>query len=52
MYQLLRESLPEAILASVGHRSSLLDFHSHELELLGVGKWRLRDLPLNPVQTD
>lgn len=46
MYKLLRESLPEAILVSVGHRSSLLGFHSQELELLGDGKWRLHDLPL------
>ncbi len=45
MYQLLRESLPETILVSVGHRSSLLDFHAQELELLGEGQWRLNTLP-------
>jgi putative ATP-binding cassette transporter len=41
MYRLLRESLPEATLVSVGHRSSLLEFHTRGLELLGEGKWRL-----------
>ncbi len=45
MYQLLRDSLPESILVSVGHRSSLLGFHTQTLELLGDGKWRLHDLP-------
>lgn len=45
MYQLLRQSLPDTIIVSVGHRSSLLDFHSQELELLGDGKWRLSPLP-------
>jgi len=44
MYGLLRQSLPQAILVSVGHRSSLLGFHTQELELLGEGKWRMRDL--------
>lgn len=28
MYKLLRQSLPDAILVSVGHRSSLLEFHT------------------------
>lgn len=41
MYQLLRQALPDAILVSVGHRSSLLDFHAQELEVLGDGRWRL-----------
>ena len=47
MYQLLRESLPETIMVSVGHRSSLLEFHAQELELLGGGQWRLS--PLSPA---
>ena len=44
MYGLLRESLPETILVSVGHRSTLLSFHTQELELLGNGAWRLADV--------
>jgi putative ATP-binding cassette transporter len=45
MYRLLRAALPAVTLISVGHRSSLLGFHTRALELLGEGKWRLRDLP-------
>jgi putative ATP-binding cassette transporter len=44
MYRLLRESLPDATLVSVGHRSSLLSLHPWVLDLLGEGKWRLQEL--------
>ena len=44
MYRLLREALPESILVSVGHRSSLREFHTQELTLLGEGAWRLSKL--------
>lgn len=44
MYALLRESLPETILVSVGHRSTLVEFHTQELELLGGGGWQVREL--------
>lgn len=44
MYQLLRQSLPHSIIVSVGHRSSLLDFHNKELDILGEGKWNLHEL--------
>jgi putative ATP-binding cassette transporter len=44
MYQLLRDRMPDTILVSVGHRSSLLAFHTQALELLGGGQWRLEAL--------
>ena len=44
MYQLLRDSLPNSVLISVGHRSTLLEFHTQELEVLGEGKWRVQPL--------
>lgn len=47
MYRLLRTALPDSILISVGHRSSLLEFHTQELEVLGGGAWKLSDLPVS-----
>jgi putative ATP-binding cassette transporter len=41
LYQLARTELPETILVSVSHRSTVEQHHTHELELLGDGEWRL-----------
>jgi putative ATP-binding cassette transporter len=49
MYKLLRTALSESILISVGHRSSLLEFHTQELEILGGGKWTLHDAMPRPA---
>jgi vitamin B12/bleomycin/antimicrobial peptide transport system ATP-binding/permease protein len=51
MYRLLRESLPGTTLVSVGHRSSLQGFHTRVLDLLGEGKWRLRNTMLQVPAT-
>ncbi|MEH3139960.1 MAG: ABC transporter ATP-binding protein/permease [Mycobacterium kyogaense] len=39
MYQLVRTELPDTILVSVSHRSSLQRHHTRELKLLGGGAW-------------
>jgi putative ATP-binding cassette transporter len=41
LYQLVRTELPETILVSVSHRSTVEQHHTHELELFGDGEWRL-----------
>lgn len=41
MYDLVRTELPETILVSVSHRSSLQRHHTRELKLLGDGAWEL-----------
>jgi putative ATP-binding cassette transporter len=41
LYQLIRTELPDTILVSVSHRSSLERHHTRELKLLGDGKWQL-----------
>ncbi|MBC3420541.1 ABC transporter ATP-binding protein/permease [Pseudomonas wayambapalatensis] len=41
LYSLLRNEMPETLLVSVGHRSTLAGFHSHRLEVDGQGGWAL-----------
>lgn len=41
MYRLARENLPDTLLISVGHRSSLLTHHPRQLTLKGKGTWEL-----------
>jgi putative ATP-binding cassette transporter len=40
-YDLVRTELPDTILVSVSHRRTVEQHHTHELELLGDGEWRL-----------
>jgi putative ATP-binding cassette transporter len=50
---MLIEELPQTAIISVGHRSSLLQYHEQRLELLGEGRWRLGPLTLpgaSPLQ--
>lgn len=41
LYQLVRRELPDTIVVSVSHRSTVEQHHEQELELLGDGGWRL-----------
>jgi putative ATP-binding cassette transporter len=44
MYALVRQRIPGCTLVSVGHRSTLDPLHTHELRLLGDGRWTARTL--------
>lgn len=41
LYQLLRNQLPDCIVVSVSHRSTVNRHHDLQLQLLGNGAWRL-----------
>jgi len=43
LYQLIRAELPETIVVSVGHRSTLDSLHAGKLELAGGGGWTTGD---------
>jgi putative ATP-binding cassette transporter len=45
LYELLRTELPDTVVVSVSHHSSLEEHHQHHLELLGDGAWRFERLP-------
>lgn len=40
LYALLREQLPQSILVSVGHRSTLQPYHNHQLQWQENGHWQ------------
>ncbi len=53
LYEMLIEELPQTAIISVGHRSSLLQYHEQRLELLSEGRWRLGPVTLpgaSPLQ--
>lgn len=41
LYKLLRGQLPNSAIISVGHRSTLIDYHNKKLIIDDVGSWRL-----------
>ena len=45
LYSLLREALPDSMLVSVGHRSTLDAFHTQRLDLDGAGRWKVGPMP-------
>jgi vitamin B12/bleomycin/antimicrobial peptide transport system ATP-binding/permease protein len=45
LYTLLTETMPNAAIASVAHRSTLRVFHQRRLSLLGGGRWVDEPLP-------
>lgn len=44
LYRLLLEKFPKSMIISIGHRSTLTEFHDKQLEILGQGEWKLRML--------
>jgi putative ATP-binding cassette transporter len=49
MYQLLRNELPDTILVSVSHRSTVEPYHQQRLRLLGQGRWELGRIEKEPA---
>lgn len=41
LYRLLRQHLPGTTVVSVGHRSSLVQHHAQQLQILEQGRWQL-----------
>ncbi|MEU0498918.1 ABC transporter ATP-binding protein/permease [Mycobacterium sp. NPDC006124] len=45
LYRILRDRLPDCVVVSVSHRSTVEQHHDDRLELLGAGRWRLAATP-------
>ncbi|WP_019972839.1 ABC transporter ATP-binding protein/permease [Mycobacterium sp. 141] len=50
LYGLVRKHLPDTILVSVTHRSTVGQHHEQHLELLGEGRWRLGETDENSAR--
>ncbi|MEZ0359490.1 ABC transporter ATP-binding protein/permease [Mycobacterium sp. SA01] len=51
LYDMVRTELPDTILVSVSHRSTVEQHHVRHLELLGEGQWRLGHVEGNEPAT-
>jgi putative ATP-binding cassette transporter len=52
LYQLLHERLPAATIVSIGHRSTLAEFHKRRLTLTRDGnRFRVKEAALSPVDS-
>jgi vitamin B12/bleomycin/antimicrobial peptide transport system ATP-binding/permease protein len=50
LYQVLRAELPDCVVVSVSHRTTVEQHHDHLLELLGQGRWELRRIEREPAR--
>lgn len=50
LYQLLRNELPNTIVVSVSHRSTVEQHHDRRLQLLGEGRWQLSRVEDEPAR--
>jgi putative ATP-binding cassette transporter len=49
LYETVRTELPDTVLVSVAHRSSVDKHHEQRLQLFGDGSWRLGRVETEPV---
>lgn len=52
MYRTLTEALPHATIISVGHRSTIVKYHTRRLRLIGDGSWRDEVIAPVPAAAD
>ena len=52
LYRLVRTELPDTIMVSVSHRSTVEQHHTKQLQLLGDGEWRFGPIEDKPVEDE